>query len=341
LAAGLLVGVVHLLVGLAYPEPIARESLRRKVLDLTADGHPGLLVAGDSRAEYQVIPSVLAATLGVPASAAVNIGTACGEPAATLAAYREFTGRFADGPIMLLSVGLWSVNDHQHEYLGNETLWSLGFADRVRVAPVRSALCSMFLPERVAAARFADWLHGGTRPDPVTGQILARLTPGARARDASVSWLTDRGYIGSTKDVAADHRVLGRTTRGIVESWYIDARVDGVRWRLFESNLDRLLADGVQVVILDTPRHPAVLAALEGTSGAEADGQFHRQLLDISAAKAIPLLSYDAAVFQGRDPDRLFRDAAHLNDAGATLLSERIGRDLRGLIDVGKLRWPQ
>ncbi len=340
LAAGLVVGLIHVLAGLAYPEPIARDSLRDKVLTLTAGGRPSLLVAGDSRAASQVIPEVLAGVLGVAGSEVVNIGTPAGEPAVALAAYREFAPRFSHRPIMLLSVGIWSVNDCLHEgvFLGNETLWSLGFIDRWRLTSGAHAIRAVFLPERACAAGLIRRCWPDEPPDPVTRLILSGVMPGGMVFGRAPASMCDRGYVRVTEDVTADPEGFARTTRGVANLWYIGARLDGIRWRLFEANLDRLLADGVQVVLLDTPQHPAVLAALEGTSGAEAADRFHRQLVEVGERKGVPLLSYDGQVFEGRCQDRLFGDASHVNAAGATILSERIGRDLRALIDAGRLR---
>src|SRR5512146_1781320 len=55
LALVLMLALHLVLVSFVYPHPIAREGLRVKVLALTAHSRPAVIIAGDSRAEHQLV----------------------------------------------------------------------------------------------------------------------------------------------------------------------------------------------------------------------------------------------------------------------------------------------
>ena len=108
-----------------------------------------------------------------------------------------------------------------------------------------------------------------------------------------------------------------------------------------EEDLHELVAAGVQVVMLDSPEHPAFRAYIADTSAGTANAKFHDQLRDLCASLDIPLLHYDATWCGARNPNTLFCDPLHLNRRGAAVLSERVGRDVKELLESGRLRSPE
>ena len=61
-ASVLLIALLHVAASMiAFPEPIARDGLRHKVMALTATHRPAIIIAGDSRAQKHLIPALMAA----------------------------------------------------------------------------------------------------------------------------------------------------------------------------------------------------------------------------------------------------------------------------------------
>ena len=320
LAACLIITVIHFVASvLVYPYPVAPSRLRHKVLALTQNDRPSLLIAGDSRAEWHIIPDLVAERVGVPQSAVVNIAVQNCESAAVWAGYREFARRFSPRPIMLLSVSFWSVNDSHNrgtQLVNDETLWSMKLTDRLRIVPVQRALMSTFLAEKTLWRR-------------MTVSVAASCTP-----------VRERGFLGVDKHITMPPDALAQCISDVQQSWFAGAKVNGVRWRELVANLRKLLNAGVQLVILDAPEHPALLAALQGSPGGEANDRYHRQLAQLGETLSIPVLRYGSDRFTGLDPNILYFDLLHLNREGAALLSAWVGDDLMDLIARGVLQLP-
>ncbi|MCP4593145.1 MAG: SGNH/GDSL hydrolase family protein [bacterium] len=322
LYALLVVASFHVAVACWFvPHPVARASLRHKVIALTEHDRPSLLIAGDSRAEWQVIPAVVSDAARVPVREIVNIaGTAC-ESSAVRAVYREFSGRFAPQPIMLVCLSAWSVNDRSVEgaMLSEETLWSLGFRERLNLVSFPRALSTIFSPERAWGRRLTEFVCG-TGPVDVLDRGFSAIPESSSVR-RTPEWTRTR---------------IAR----IDEAWFGDAVFDGVRWRLMERDLEGLQKAGVQIVVLDPPMHPVLIGAMAGTSMGAADAQFHRQLRELCGRLRVPLLQYDNDCFGEQDPGAYYDDLLHLNPRGAEVFSACVGRDLSTLIDQGVLKLP-
>ncbi|MCP4590301.1 MAG: hypothetical protein GY842_06135 [bacterium] len=322
-AGAVLVVLVHVLASTwIVPRPIAREALRNKIVALTRSSRPAILIAGDSRAERQIIPEVVAEGLSWSPDAVVNVASGACESSAVVASFREFTDRFAPTPIMVISVSIFSVNDsaNQPTSLSNEVLWTLGFVDRLRLVSLPRALQATFYPER---------------------EIYRRVL--VRPELSGCPDVPERGFYGVASDqcVTSTPEEIAKSVDYLDRMWFNHAVLDGVRWRQLELDLGELGDLGVQVVVLDAPAHPAFGEAIAGTRMAVSDACFHRRLADLCNRFGVPLLHYDAQWCGQHDPDVLFYDILHLNRRGAELLSGRVGRDLRTLIDEGALHLPK
>lgn len=318
--AVLLVAIIHAsVVAWVYPDPIARKHVRRKTAALTANRHTTFVVAGDSRSHRHIIPGLVAGRIGLDPDQAINIGRAGASSSRVLAAFREFRHRFDANPVMLLSLSLWSVND-DCAYLGNEVLWSLSLADRLRVTDPGSALLATFLPERTLAQN-------------VTNMILDRV---------SIPHVPDQGFVsGEAKNsMRYTPEEVDRVWALYQEDWFRTPKIDGVRWRLLQSDLRALQREGARVVMVDSPFHPSWITRIAGTPEGDAFHAFRKNLADLSQRMNIPLLSYQDEWLGDGDPDKLFWDLVHLNTDGARVLSERIAEDLTRLIAEGKLDLP-
>lgn len=316
------VAIIHMTFAwVVYPDPMPRRDLRRKIIPLTQNVTPALIVAGDSRLECGLIPGVLAEHAGLPPADAINMAApACDLPGA-LAGYREFAERFQPGAIMVAGVSVVDVNDHADPVLiGDETLWSLGLIERCKLVAPKRAFLSLFIPER-------EWLRRNL-VEPVL-----------------LNWDYDRavaeqGYRGEWSEHEYPPDYLARELRNLDHAWYHEPIFDGARWRLFVDAVRTLRARGVQLVLLDPPIHPAFTNGVAGTAMGADDERFHQQLADFCREEGVPLLRYTARDLCADDPASSFVSLVHLNRTGAKRLSTLVGDELALMQARGLLHAP-
>ncbi|MHC4441290.1 MAG: hypothetical protein ACYTA5_01730 [Planctomycetota bacterium] len=315
-----LLAAIHMVMSVwIFPHPVARSKLRYKVMALIAEERPVLIVAGDSRAEQQIVPAVMAQSLGLPVKKIINTATSAGDSSSVLAICQEFAERFESNPIMLISVSLFSVNDGANapDYLGDEVLWPLSLSDRLQIVPLRQAITSEFLPEIQLYRQINDYFHPPT---------------------PSRKIMPTQGFFNQySNHINLSPSHMNRVIEHGRKYWFSNPRIDGVRWQKLKKDLLSLRNLGIQPVILDTAEHPAFLAEIANTPMGQLNQQFHTQLSNLCQKMNIPLLRYQADVFAGHDVNELFYDILHVNCKGAEILSEIVARDIQRLIDTGRL----
>ncbi|MCH8147023.1 MAG: hypothetical protein IH987_03395 [Planctomycetes bacterium] len=306
---------------LLAPDPIADQPLRRKVLALTEPYRPRMIIAGDSRAELHVRPDVLAESLGWPASAVVNIGMPLCEVSAVLAAYREFSDRFSPHPIMVVSVSVFSVNDGAitEHYIHDETVWSLSVVERFRLLPPSRAFLATFLPER---------------------GLVRQLVRGRHIHEDTV--MPEFGFVGKSGGDANrfSHDAVRAQMSDVQRGWFGEAQIDAIRWKRFVSDIESLIDESVQLVLLDSPVHPAFWEAIAETPQLYVYQRFREKIRDVGRRLHIPVLQYSHTSLGDADPDAMFYDVTHLSRLGAGRFSEQLARDLRKLVVAGILEAP-
>ena len=321
--ACLFIAAVHAcLVLVVYPHPVARPRLRYKVMAMTATDRPVLVVAGDSRAQRHLIPSVLADRIGIDESKVVNIAVAAGDSSSVLAAYHEFSERFERQPVFVISISSFCVGARgEYEPAANgEYYWSIGPADRFRTMSAKEAVQSTFAPERLLIRQIRDYLNRDNLGY-IWGDRGYRVLDGVPWEGAS------RGF----------PRTIGRLAR---RGWFKLSEPGALPWKQLRADLRSLHDAGVQLVVLDAPEHPAFLDALADTPQGNAYARFRRLLATLCQVESIPLLRYTAQDLGPGNPDDLFWDGVHLNRLGAQALSELVGRDLQKLIERDMLHLP-
>lgn len=311
LGCALVVGIHLAMTCWVFPHPIARPELRTKVMSLTEFNRPRLIVAGDSRAAWHLDPIILARTLNLRDEDAVNIAINNGGSSAAVAAYREFQGRFARNPIMLLSVSIWSVNDGSPVYArADELVWSLGVRDRIRLVGFGGAVRATFSAEQSLMERWtASPRNDFGKPSPL----------GFMAHE-------------SVAEIAFSAEAMARQSRLLEREWYADSSIAGVRWAAFERDLSELQALGVRLVLVESPLHPRWLERISKTRVGGMERTFQQQMERLASSLAVALFSYDSTWLEGRNADDVYCDFVHLNSRGAELFSARVGRDLAALL---------
>jgi len=321
IAAMLMILFVHVsVVRFIYPTPIARDTMRRKIIALTETDRPTILIAGDCRAAYQVNPTILASGIGQPAGSVVSVATPGQTPAAVLAALREYGDRFARRPVVVISISVTLVNDTVAGMSRtNELLWSLDVWDRRQIVSNEKAVVASFLPEQTLLKQWQA--------------VLRPANSSAGYPDYGFETHEDRG-----KGFSPD--ALRSAVDSFRRFWVVRPRLRGVAWEQAKRDLHAIVDTGAQVVVLDTPLHPALAMAIADTPDGETYRAFRRMVAEFCQRQNVPLLAYDEGIFDGRNPDPFFYSVTQLNGFGARLLTRRIAADLNDLFDVGMLALP-
>lgn len=310
----------HLAAVRLCPHPLPRPLLAQKAQRLMTHDDVRLLVLGDSRGTYDLVPAGIAEVLGVPAHTAVNLASDHGDVPSALAIYRQVGPQLQAPPTILLSLSFWSVNDANPDPLGNELLASLTFKERKSLVGFGRALLTPFLTERSLVERWTLPLH---KPLPTEVLGEAGFVP------------LDPSFDGATSGT----RVEKELTR-LMRTWFHAPRVDGVRWSRTAVDVRTLRATGAPLVIIDAPLHPALLDRLETERLTSALDAFRTRIDALGEELDVPVLRYDAADLDARDPVPLFFDLLHLNADGARRFSRIVGEDLRRLRNAGRLAGP-
>ena len=318
--ACLFIALVHAtFTYIVFPYPVARRDLRQKVLAVTENKLPVLVFAGDSRADCNIDPSVIAPVMGLSETKIVNIGVAAGDSAMILAAYREFAERLAPHPILVVSVSPHFVSDRGalHDEYNSEYYWSVGIRARLYALSTKDVFHATFAPERHMVSAMGDYFA-----PPVLDP--AYLPNGFRPLKEAPAELPGSGFAKTVSRLA---------------KWrcFTVGEETSTPWRRLEADFEKLRALGAYVVVLDAPDHPEFLASLSGTPDGNNYSRYRATLANVCDRLSIPLLRYTVADLGSIDPDEIFWDGVHLNSVGANLLSKRVAGDLDRLMTLRPL----
>jgi hypothetical protein len=122
--------------------------------------------------------------------------------------------------------------------------------------------------------------------------------------------------------------------------WYVNPKLDGIRWRQLELDLAALQKSGAAVVLFDAPLHPALTVGRSDSEMSQAQSEFARRLDELARRMNLPVLRYGNDWYSGFDAKEVYFDLAHVNFIGAHLLSQRVGEDLAALFRRGAIGEP-
>lgn len=280
--------------------------LERKLQTCLDDGTT-VIVAGDSRAETQVVPEVIERATGLRTA---NVATPAGDLATLSRAIGRY-GALARARALIVSTSIFQVND---------AVIAPGYLST-------ACLLDMTLVEKLVVYRRAP------------GQLLATLAtvPFERVQGteaapaASYEPCRWKGFVGREGTLKLPVSILldPHTTEHV---WYRDQHLHGARWRVFRNALGRLAASNVRVFLLQAPVSPAWRAYTTGTFVDRAEREFSGMLAETAGRYAnVRFLDFYTQPDQ-RLEDGMFYDIQHLNTAGAVIftqiLVDRIGSDL-------------
>jgi hypothetical protein len=289
-----LVVVVRAEQSLALKDGVFDGQLEGKLDAMLTDGIV-VIVAGDSRAEEQVIPALIEARTGLPA---INVATTAGD-LVTLANALKRHGVPRSARVLIVSTSLFQVNDGAIDppYISTACLLNLTTWERVRIYADR-----LSAPTSPLDFRFVE-------PPPVA---------------MTAAKLRDHGFVANDKILSLPlPKVLLNA-----HPWYRSLSLRGARWRVFREALGRLAATGLRIYLVDAPVSPAWRAYTAGTFVDAAERDFAGMLDEAASAwPAVQALDY----YTVPDPalgNEQFADIQHLNRAGAqrftTMLLDRV-----------------
>jgi hypothetical protein len=292
---------------------ILKSDVERDLCALDADGSAEILVAGDSRARYNIDPSVLERETGLRS---VNIGNVLplgGDLSTLVKVLRRNPAALAGHPVLIASVTLEGINDMGYANAAVTDLFEWTPRDHLRAALRHRQryliyFTHVFLPS-IKTLLIHKWKGEMFR----CGQGVY-IPPGL---------LRDKGFEGQT----------GRKSSQDLWAWpraEADYLIDGGRRRSFEAALRWLsTCPAGRVVVVNGPMDTAWLRATDGPVPLAALERFQGILAD--AAKRYPgmtFLDWYPDGVPGLEAEAHFNDQLHLNREGAEILTRHLAQSL-------------
>lgn len=266
---------------------------------------PAVIVAGDSRAQRQVIPEVLKRELGVDA---VNVAVAGGE----LISVAKVLQRYALAerkPLLILSVTVFQVNDGatDHDAISLDCLMAMRWTDQIAI--FREKLPEMAYRKIRMYKRCLDARCG-----------LSSVRTKSFAED---------GFMGieGTFDISG----MAAHPERIKHPWYQDARLDGRKWGVFQAALREIAGSGCPVLLFNGPSSPGWRQLSRDTFMDTAEEQYSQMLQrEVTQYSNVHFLDFHAG-WLDEFPDAMFYDIQHLNRPGAAKLTIILSDEIKKL----------
>jgi hypothetical protein len=292
-------------IGAGYAGPAA------VLCDLDRDGSSGIVVGGDSRAQYQIDPAALEARTGRTAVNAAAILPLGGDLPTLMNALALVPGALATGPVVVISVSMNAFNDNELDLVPMATVWNWNALDHARAAWARPRAYFRFLRGRYLPALRREALHRW-RKDGFACTEAVRMPPARRAARGFVPYPVARWEAKEWADT------LG---------W----RIEGGNWRAFRRALRRLERSPARaIVLLEGPVAPGPDSPLRDPVWRAVHARFSRMLAE-EAARGAKTRFVDCVERPPFPADTsLFYDRFHLNARGAAVFSAWLGEYLAG-----------
>ena len=287
-------------------EPLDEE-LTQKVRSLLIEPGrvPAVIVAGDSRAQRQVVPEVIRRELGVDA---VNIAVAGGE----LISVDKVLKRYAlseKKPLLIISATVFQVNDGaiDHDTISMDCLMAMPWIDQI-------AIFRQKLPE-MAYRKIR----------------MYKRCLGAKCGLSSerTKRFVEDGFMGI--DGTFDISGMAAHPERIRHPWYQDLHLEGRTWHVFQAALRDIAGSGAQVILYNGPASPAWRQLSRNTFMDAAEDQYSRMLeRDAAQYPNVHFLDFHGGWIDDF-PDTMFYDIQHLNRTGAAKLSTILCNEIERL----------
>ena len=281
---------------------VMNNALEGKICELdSAYGPAEIVIAGDSRAQYHLIPDIFEKSLRVEA---VNIGAIPGDLIALYNAIRKYPRLLSRAKLLIISIGIYQINDGGLNYYSFSTaaFANLGLLDQWGLYGTRLFALQEKYREAFRIYRRLEWK--GERF--CCGDYWS----------AEYSAVPQKGFVGIPG-------VWDRNLNGTLNTnpWYSGLDIHGYRWKQFRGTLRKFQDLGVPVVLYQSPYSPTWLGSPSTAVAASAEKEFGKMMKSETAGlRNIHFLDFYASRNDSLS-DSMFFDSAHLNTRGAGIFS--------------------
>jgi hypothetical protein len=277
---------------------LADDKIHRLLDDATVTPH--IIVAGDSRAEFNVVPALIEANTHQPAvNVAVSYGT-LDEMYALLDVHHELNKHRT----IIVSVSSYEINDSIID--DQQTDLQVISSEPLSVRKVRDIYNYANFLALFFLDHFKRFLHGQPLDDSrVTLQVL-----------------NDKGYVQNT----------GQSTELAANSypWPAEPRTGGVKQATFERAIRDFGGTNDTVVLYIGPFSPATRPSINAGIGSALEDSFRAAIA--TAIKPYPNIHF--VDFSASDTpaltDKMFADPIHMNTSGAPVFTKMLITALHG-----------
>jgi hypothetical protein len=265
-----------------------------------------IIIAGDSRAERQIVPAIVTSRTGRNAA---NIATTSCDLISLYNALKEHK-LLAERNALIVSTSIFQINDGAVDtgYLSTACLLNMSLLEKLSV--YRDDLGELLI--RLIKASFQEKVESRYS---IADGIIA-----------------EKGFNGIKGEIHLPFKILLDPEK-TNHSWYKKLSLHGVRWRIFSQTLEKMAASPTRIYIYLPPISPAWRIYSADTFIDRGEREFGDMLS--KAIKRYPNIRF---LDFYTDPDsrlgnEMYYDGYHLNRTGAALfteiLMEKIGADLR------------
>lgn len=272
-----------------------------------------IIIAGDSRAQVQVIPAVLEKAIG---KKVINIAL----PACDMATiYNAVIKKSIFGEktkTLVMSASIFQINDNTIDtgYVSNACVFNLSLTEKISIFKMKSY--------RV----FAVYTKSAVK-------ILVRQIRRIFRRRAEIRYA---GYNETKGFMPVNGHLKPEEIKKILldekktsHSWYKGIKLNGIKWKMFREKLALLENRYKKIIIFHPPVSPFWAGHVKGSYIEKATVQFS-EMLRREAGRRKNVVFIDA--YQDREcplTDNHFFDAQHLNHSGAMVFSKYLAEKCR------------
>jgi hypothetical protein len=283
--------------------------LERKT-DCLINTNVRIIIAGDSRAEVQLIPLQFEKELH---EGTINIGL----PACDLATiYNLLKSRklLEKKKTIVISTSIFQINDNIDDigYISSPLICRLSLIEKTRMFYKR--------PEKL----FQAYTRAET-------SLLNRVINRPFLKNASSLYSSEKGFRAVQGEVVATNIYKISLDPGKTQHpWYKNIRLNGAKWRIFKDILDHLGRDPVHVILFQPPASPVWKQHTKGSFIEKAE-QEYIEMLDRQVSQYSNIVLFDFYNHSDGLKNEHFFDSQHLNETGAGIFSEMFISKMRSI----------
>lgn len=281
---------------------VMNNALEGKICELdSVYGSAGIVIAGDSRAQYHLVPEIFEKSLG---RETVNIGAIPGDLITLYNAIRKYPRLLSKANLLIISIGIYQINDGGLDYycFSTAAFANFGILEQWGLYGMRLNELQEKYREVFRVYRMQEW---------------------ERQRFCCGDYWSSEYFAVAQKGFVGIPGVWDRNLDGKLNTnpWYFGLDIHGYRWKQFRETLRKFNDLRIPIVLYQSPYSPTWLGSPLSADNVAAEREFGKMMMAETAGMGnIHFLDF----FTSRNDslsDSLFFDSAHLNTRGAEIFS--------------------